>query len=125
MYFKKFLFSFKFNLKNTLFQFSPIIILKAGHQKLSMNNDKKDLVPEIEKKENLELKYLIKGEYENKIRAFSSIEKKFFVFSKKDLKLNYSMDYIDFFDSLIPFPYTKVLSNDDVNFIILYRFIKF
>ena len=65
--------------------------------------------------EELEFKEIIRGEYENKIRTFSTIEKKFLIFSK----INKSNDelkvsYIQFLDSVVPFQYMKVRKEDEL-----------
>ena len=117
-FFKRFSSQSKFNLKNSLRNFFPLIILKAGQQKLFMKEDCKDevIVNQNDKNEKLELKDKIRGEYENKIRAFSSIEKKFYLFAKKGENGKYEMDYVNLFQSLIPFPYTKVIGHSEVNY---------
>ncbi len=97
----------------------PFLLLKANHQRFLLqteennnllNNNLKNKIEEVEAKD------LIRGEYENKIRAFSSIEKKFYLFSKKGEDGVRAMDSVNFFESLIPFPYSKVSSHDEVKF---------
>jgi hypothetical protein len=97
----------------------PFLLLKAHHQRLFLRTEEnhdlqnKNLKNKIEE---VETKDLIRGEYENKIRAFSSIEKKFYLFSKKGEDGVRAMDSVNFFESLIPFPYSKVSSHDEVKF---------
>lgn len=102
-----------FNIKlNTKFLI-PVFFLKFNHQRFFMKNDSKS--PNIQNiAEEVEAKDLIRGEYENKIRAFSSVEKKYYLFSKKGEDGVRAMDSVNFFESLIPFPYAKVSSHDAV-----------
>ena len=126
-FFKKFSsFNKKINLKSSLVKFFPILVLKAGQQKYLMKDEDSKGRSEIKvneteenkkiKGDELEMKDIIRGEYENKIRAFSSIEKKFYLFAKKGENGKYEMDYVNLFQSLIPFPYTKVIGHSEVNY---------
>lgn len=54
----------------------------------------------------------IKGEYENRIRIFSPIEKKYSIFGKIKNK-SQQMDYYQFFDSLIPYQGIKLYSGEE------------
>jgi hypothetical protein len=65
--------------------------------------------------DELAAKIMLRGEYENKIRIFSSIEKRFLIFAKNDNK----MSYFQFLDSLIPFQYIKTLTHEEVEKILL------
>jgi hypothetical protein len=70
-----------------------------------------------EKKENeheLEMKDIVRGEYENKIRTFSTIEKRFLIFAKIKKYGDFRMDYYQFLDSLVPFQYIKTLPQEDL-----------
>ena len=75
------------------------------------------LAEEEEKKESteLEMKDIVRGEYENKIRTFSSIEKRFLIFAKIKKYGDYRMNYFQFLDSLTPFQYIKIKSVDDIS----------
>ena len=75
----------------------------------------KILFCEEEKKEKkLDMKVIIRGEYENRIRAFSSIEKKYTIFAAVKNFEHVRMNYFQFFDSLIPFAYSDIISNQEV-----------
>jgi hypothetical protein len=58
---------------------------------------------------------IIRGEYENKIRIFSSIEKRFLIFGKNEKQ----MSYFRFLDSLIPFQFIKTLPDEEVEKILM------
>ena len=80
------------------------------------------LTPKIilagEQKENrLDLKIAVRGQYENKIRAFASIEKKFAVFANIKTQDNLTMSYYQFFDSLTPFAYSEIDTLPEVSHI--------
>lgn len=62
--------------------------------------------------ENLASTVIIKGEYENKIRIFSPIEKRYCIFGKIDSSEK-QMNYFDFFESLIPFQNIQNKKHDD------------
>jgi hypothetical protein len=72
---------------------------------------------EEEKKESteLEMKDIVRGEYENKIRTFSSIEKRFLIFAKIKKYGDYRMTYFQFLDSLVPFQYIKTKNSDEIS----------
>lgn len=55
---------------------------------------------------------IIKGEYENKIRIFSPIEKRYCIFGKID-SAEKQMDYFEFFESLIPFQNIQNKKHDE------------
>lgn len=55
---------------------------------------------------------IIKGEYENKIRIFSPIEKRYCIFGKIDSSEK-QMDYFEFFESLIPFQNIQNKKHDE------------
>lgn len=132
-YFSKFILKFKFYLHNYMKYFT-INNLKYRSSKnpkfrnSSSHNHKilffgpliipfKILRLEEEEKENfdLEKKDIIRGEYENKIRIFSSIEKRFLIFAKiNEIKKDYRMNYFQFLDSLVPFQYIKTKKYEDV-----------
>ena len=57
----------------------------------------------------LDFKDIIRGEYENKIRTFSSIEKRFLIFSRVKSTEDIKMTYYQFLDSVVPFQYMKTL----------------
>jgi hypothetical protein len=63
---------------------------------------------------DLEMKEIVKGEYENKIRTFASIEKRFLVFAKVKKYGDYRMNYTQFLDSLVPFNYIKTKSSEEM-----------
>jgi hypothetical protein len=69
---------------------------------------------EEKQSDKLEMKEIVKGEYENRIRTFASIEKRFLVFSKVKKMGDYKMTYHQFLDSLIPFHYIKTKSVDNM-----------
>ena len=70
---------------------------------------------DVKKQNNeLEMKQIIRGEYENKVRAYSSIEKKFAIFAEVKNFNDVKMNYFQFFDSLIPFPYSETLCHKTV-----------
>jgi len=60
----------------------------------------------------LSFKDIIRGEYENKIRTFSPIEKKFLIFSKIKSSDEVKMSYFQFLDSVVPFQYMKTLNEE-------------
>jgi hypothetical protein len=72
---------------------------------------------EEEKKESteLEMKDIVRGEYENKIRTFSSIEKRFLIFAKIKKYGDYRMNYFQFLDSLVPFQYIKTKNSEEIS----------
>jgi hypothetical protein len=55
----------------------------------------------------LNIKDVVRGEYENKIRTFASTEKKFLIFAKIKQYGDLRMTYFQFLDSLVPFQYIK------------------
>lgn len=57
---------------------------------------------------------VIKGEYENKIRIFSPIEKRYLIFGKIKSSED-SMDSIGFFESLLPFHNLETRSREEIN----------
>ena len=124
-FFKKFSsYRKKLNFKKNFLKFFPVLVLKSSQQKYYMKEEdsnenstvlKDDYKKDFNKSFELERSDKIKGDYENRIIAFSSIEKKFFLFAKKGADGNYVMDYVDFFNSFIPFPYSKISSRDEVN----------
>jgi len=68
-----------------------------------------------EKKNELEMKTIIRGEYENRIRAFATIEKKYGIFAGVKNFDEVRMNYYQFFDSLIPFCYSEnTIPNQEV-----------
>lgn len=75
------------------------------------------LADEDEKKEStgLEMKDIVRGEYENKIRTFSSIEKRFLIFAKIKKYGDYRMNYFQFLDSLVPFQYIKTKNSEEIS----------
>jgi hypothetical protein len=76
------------------------------------------LMEEEEEKEKesteLTMKEIIKGEYENKIRTFASIEKKFSIFANCKKIGDLKMSYYQFIDSLTPFQYIKTKSSEEM-----------
>lgn len=77
------------------------------------------IVPKIaymEEEENVQLtnKDIVRGEYENRIRQFSSIEKKFQIFAKIKKYGDFKMTYFQFLDSLVPFQYIKTIPLDQI-----------
>ena len=56
---------------------------------------------------------IIKGEYENKLRIFSPIEKRFLIFGKIKTEKD-KMSYMDFFESLVPFQNMDYKSDDEL-----------
>ena len=114
-FFKKFTFN-KLNLRLTIIKFLPLIMLKSKSQVLFLKEElpKDNIKIEDNSNSDLEMKFIIRGEYENKLRAFASIEKKFAQFGKKDKSGKYHMEYVNFFESLTPFPYAKVQTHKDV-----------
>jgi len=81
----------------------PIIFMP----KLAFSEDEKE-------SDKLDMKEIVKGEYENKIRAFASIEKRFLVFARVKKTGDYKMNYVQFLESLIPFNYIKTRSVEDM-----------
>lgn len=69
---------------------------------------------EDKQSDQLEMKEIVKGEYENKIRTFASIEKRFLVFAKVKRHGDYRMNYTQFLDSLVPFHYIKRNSTEEM-----------
>jgi hypothetical protein len=69
---------------------------------------------ENKKSNPLDLKDIVKGEYENKIRSFASIEKRFLIFSKAKKYGDYTMSYFQFLESLIPFQYIRTIPSDEL-----------
>ena len=74
--------------------------------KLSLNSNNNSLLM-------LSSTEIIKGEYENKLRIFSPLEKRYIIFGKIK-KIEDKMTYIDFFDSLIPFQHMDCGKYDDL-----------
>lgn len=68
-----------------------------------------------EEDEKLDIKDITRGEYENKIRTFSSIEKKFLVFANIKKYGETKMSYIQFLHSMVPFQYIKTKNIADVD----------
>lgn len=64
--------------------------------------------------DKLDMKEIVKGEYENKIRSFASVEKRFLVFAKVKQIGDYKMTYGQFLQSLLPFNYIKTKSVEDM-----------
>lgn len=64
--------------------------------------------------DELEFKDIIRGEYENKIRTFSPIEKKFLIFSKIKSTEELKMNYFQFLDSVVPFQYMKERNENEL-----------
>lgn len=62
----------------------------------------------------LEFKDIIRGEYENKIRIFSPIEKKFLIFSKLKSTEDLKMSSLNFLNCVTPFQYMKTLGEDEI-----------
>lgn len=92
--------SYSLNKDNTIFNntyFNKFIQLSNYNNSLSM----------------LSSTEVIKGEYENKLRIFSPLEKRYIIFGKIK-KLDDKMTYIDFFDSLIPFQYMETARYEDL-----------
>ena len=65
------------------------------------------LIPKLAKleddKNELELKDITLGEYENRIRSFASIEKRFHVFANIKSSDDIKMNYFQFLYSMVPF----------------------
>jgi len=72
------------------------------------------LQEEKKESEELEFKDIVRGEYENKIRTFSSIEKKFLIFSKAKTNEEPKMNYYQFLETVVPFQYMKVLKEESI-----------
>jgi hypothetical protein len=62
--------------------------------------------------DELEFKDIIRGEYENKIRLFAPIEKRFLIFSRIKNNDDLKMSYFQFLDCVVPFQYMKTLKED-------------
>lgn len=73
------------------------------------------LLPKIAKLEDgLEMKDITVGEYENRIRNFASIEKRFMVFANVRDPNEIKMNYFQFLYSLVPFQHIKTRSKAEV-----------
>lgn len=96
---------FKFNNSNKfsfVFLFSQLYIFKIYHKRNNINN-------RLSMLSNSEI---IKGEYENKLRIFSPIEKRYMIFGKIKSE-NDKMSKNDFFESIIPFQNIDLKSSND------------
>lgn len=82
--------------------------------KMLVLKDDEDKNEKSEDSFTLEMKDIIRGEYENKIRTFASIEKRFLIFSKVKSGQDYRMTYFQFLDSLVPFQYIKTNPSEEV-----------
>lgn len=77
------------------------------------------LLKEEKESDELEFKEIIRGEYENKIRTFSTIEKKFLIFSRIKSTDELKMSYFQFLDSAVPFQYMKELNEDQLKEVLM------
>jgi len=76
------------------------------------------LEEEEKESEKLDFKELIRGEYENKIRTFSPIEKKFLIFSRIKSTEELKMSYFQFLESVVPFQYMKQIDEEKLKIIL-------
>lgn len=72
------------------------------------------LAPKSIKLQALSSTEIIKGEYENKIRIFSPIEKRYLIFGKIKNSED-SMDTIGFFESLVPFQNLEIKNKEEIH----------
>jgi hypothetical protein len=73
------------------------------------------LIPKLARLEDsLEMKEITVGEYENRIRNFASIEKRFLVFANIHSVDEIKMNYFQFLYSLVPFQNMKTRSKAEV-----------
>ena len=77
--------------------------------KIAFSKDEED-----KNSNSLEMKEIVKGEYENRIRSFASVEKRFLVFAKVKQIGDYKMTYGQFLQSLLPFNYIKTKSVEEM-----------
>jgi hypothetical protein len=91
---------------NVLFIFPILYIPQIAYMADEEKEEKQNL--------NLEMKDIVRGEYENKIRTFSSIEKRFLIFAKIKKFGDFKMTHFQLLDSLVPFQYIKTMSPDDL-----------
>ena len=89
--------------------FTPIIFAKNV---LFLEEEEKE-------SDELEFKEIIRGEYENKIRTFSPIEKKFLIFSRLKSTDELKMNYFQFLDSVVPFQYMKEIKEEKLKEILM------
>ena len=67
------------------------------------------ILPKIAKMNSeLDIKDITLGEYENRIRNFASIEKRFLVFANVHSKDDLKMNYFQFLHNLVPYQYIKI-----------------
>ncbi len=94
-------FIFNKNYKGAILSFTALYFISKSYKLKKIYLD-----------ENLASTVIIKGEYENKIRIFSPIEKRYCIFGKIDSSEK-QMNYFDFFESLIPFQNIQNKKHDD------------
>jgi hypothetical protein len=71
------------------------------------------------KSTELDLKEITLGEYENRIRSFASIEKRFLVFANITSPGDVKMNYFQFLHSMVPFQYIKTRSKTETEEVLM------
>lgn len=99
--------NFSQNIKS-ISKFSPLILPLYIYPLFLSQKEKIEEKPVIIDKPQLASKELIKGEYNNRIRIFSPLEKKYLIFGNIQNEKD-EMTLFQFFDSLIPFQYISTL----------------
>ena len=103
--FQKFSFKKSFLLNKPKIAFTPFLMLALYGSVKKLKCESEDLTS-VE---------VIRGEYENKIRSFASIEKRFLLFSKvKKAGEIPTMTYFQFLESIVPFQYMKTKPREEV-----------
>jgi hypothetical protein len=94
-----------FNFPKAVLAFPFFIIPRIA--KLDNDNTKEKISNE------LDLKEITLGEYENRIRNFASIEKRFLIFANIKSPNDIKMNYFQFLHSMVPFQYIKTRSKTE------------
>ena len=93
--------------------FCPFSLSKSiAYMEKEKEKEKEKNQKEKEESHDIHLKDLIRGEYENKIRMFCGLEKKFLVFAGIKSSENLQMTYGQFLDCIIPFQHMKTIPQD-------------
>jgi hypothetical protein len=104
--------SYQFSNKK-YFRFNPKFIIPLIFSPFSLSKSiaymEKEKELEIEESHDIKLKDSIRGEYENKIRVFASLEKRFMIFSDIKTPDKLSMSQNQFFHCILPFQYMKTI----------------
>jgi hypothetical protein len=91
------------------FRINPKFIIPLIFSPFSLSKSIAYMEKEIEESHEIEIKDIIRGEYENKLRKFASLEKKFMVFSGITSSDKIHMTQAQFFNCIIPFQHMKTI----------------